>query len=265
MKVTIHEVQEGHNAHTALTADKATKDIFLADAHLVNPQDSAYQHLLEFLRSQRGQVRHLILLGDIFEFWVGYRHCVFTAYLPLLQLLQQLHSDGTKIIMVEGNHDFHVGPFFSDNLKSTIFCNDGCINLDGKRVYLTHGDTLAATRSYLLLRRFFRSSFAQLLIRLLPTDTTWKIAEVLGNASKRKRRNTAQQLYRLPSQAIIAQAQQQLSQGSDAFICGHFHQAWQQSIDNKPLLVVGNWGTTCHYATHENGVFSLHQFKPLDK
>ncbi len=247
--------------HTT-NALQATKDIFLADAHLENPQDPAYQHLLNFLRSQRGQIRHLVLLGDIFEFWVGYRHCVFSAYLPLLQLLQQLHSDGTKIIVVEGNHDFHVGPFFSDTLKSTIFCDDGCLNLDGKRVYLTHGDTLAATANYLRLRRFFRSSFAQLLIRLLPPDITWKIADILGKASKKRRQHQPQQQYSLPTQAISNLAQQQFAKGSDAFICAHFHQAWQERIADKPLLVVGNWGENYHYATHENGVFSLQQYLP---
>ncbi|MDY0189307.1 MAG: UDP-2,3-diacylglucosamine diphosphatase [Desulfuromonas sp.] len=244
------------------TAHTATKDIFIADSHLENPQDPRYQQLLNFLISQRGQIRHLVLLGDIFEFWVGYRHCVFSAYLPLLQLLQQLHSDGTKIIFVEGNHDFHVGPFFRDTLQSTIFCDAGYIDLDGQRVYLTHGDTLAATPNYLRLRRFFRSSFAQLLIRLLPPDTTWKIAEILGTASKKRRHKKPQRHYVLPTQEIIHQAQHQFTNGSDAFICAHFHQAWQESIAGKPLLVLGNWNNSYHYATHENGVFRLQQYQP---
>ncbi|MEA3465807.1 MAG: UDP-2,3-diacylglucosamine diphosphatase [Thermodesulfobacteriota bacterium] len=238
------------------------KDIFIADAHLTDPNDASYRHLIEFLSAQRGQIRHLILLGDIFEFWVGYRHCVFSAYLPLLQMLQQLHADGTQIVMVEGNHDFHMGPFFSDTLHSTIISDGDRLHLDNTCVYLCHGDTLAATPNYLRLRRFFRSAFARLLIRLLPADTTWKIAETLGNASRKHRQKQPQRNRTLPKQAISQQATLQFDQGCDAFICGHFHQPWHQQQQNKHLLVVGNWGATCHYAVHEHGRFSLEQYVP---
>lgn len=85
------------------------KDIFIADAHLKNPADENYVQLLEFLKQNSGNIRTLILLGDIFEFWVGYRHCVYSAYVPLLQQLNLLRLDGTSIIVVEGNHDFKIG------------------------------------------------------------------------------------------------------------------------------------------------------------
>ena len=238
------------------------KDLFIADAHLTDPNDPPYQHLLNFLTSQRGQVRNLVLLGDIFEFWVGYRHCVFSAYLPLLQVLQQLHADGTKIIMVEGNHDFHMGPYFSDTLQATIFPNDGQLQLDDSCVYLCHGDTVAATPSYLRLRRFFRSGFARLLIRVLPADTTWRISEILGHASRKRRQHQPQRRYTLPEQAINDYAEQRFANGCDVFICGHFHQTLHRQHDNKHVMVVGNWRETCHYAVHENGQFSLEQYLP---
>lgn len=238
------------------------KDLFIADAHLREPDAPAYRHLLEFLSSQRGQIRHLVLLGDIFEFWVGYRHCVFTAYLPLLQLLQQLQADGTKIIMVEGNHDFHMGPFFSESLQATILPDGGRIELDNQQLYLCHGDTLAATPNYLRLRRFFRSAFARLLIRILPPDTTWNIADLLGKASKGRRKNRPQRSYRLPEQAILDAAARQFDLGCTSFMCGHFHQSWHQQNGQHQVLVVGNWGTTCHYAVLEHGQFRLEQYQP---
>lgn len=238
------------------------KDIFIADAHLTDPNDASYRNLVNFLTAQCGQIRHLILLGDIFEFWVGYRHCVFSAYLPLLQTLQQLQAHGTQIVMVEGNHDFHMGPFFSEDLQSTIFPDDGCLKLDDLSVYLCHGDTIAPTANYLRLRRFFRSSFAKRLIRILPADTTWAISEILGKASRKRRASQPKRQYMLPEECIKQQASHQFKKGCDAFICGHFHQPYHQELDQHPVIIVGNWGQTCHYAVHENGQFSLEVYQP---
>ena len=247
------------------------KDIFIADAHLVDPDALPYRHLVTFLNSQIGQIDHLVLLGDIFEFWVGYKHCVFSAYLPLLTALQQLRQSGTKIVVVEGNHDFHMGPFFSNTLDATIIPDSDTIQLGDKQVFLCHGDTLTADTGYLYLRRFFRSKLAQILIRTLPTDTTWKIGDLLGRASRKRRLKQPPKQYILPTEQIINQAQFQFDQGCNVFMCGHFHQAWQHNIatnttksvpDTGQLFVLGNWGTTCHYGVHENGIFSLTQYQP---
>lgn len=248
--------------HSSAGIVRAMKDIFIADAHLTDPNDASYRHLVDFLTAQCGQIRHLILLGDIFEFWVGYRHCVFSAYLPLLQVLQQLQASGTQIVMVEGNHDFHMGPFFSETLKSTIFPDGGTLKLDELNVYLCHGDTVAATPNYLRLRRFFRSSFAKMLIRLLPADTTWGISEILGNASRKRRASQPKRQHTLPEAGIKQHASQRFKEGCEAFLCGHFHQAYHQQLDQHPVIVVGNWGQTCHYAVHENGQFSLEVYQP---
>ena len=54
------------------------KAIFLSDAHLRRPEDKNYQLLLDFLDRQK-DLDALFLLGDIFEFWIGYKHLAFTA------------------------------------------------------------------------------------------------------------------------------------------------------------------------------------------
>ncbi len=70
------------------------KDIFLADAHLLDPEDDNYLRLLTFLKNHRGSIRTLVLLGDIFEFWIGYRHTVFAPYIPLLEELRKQRETG---------------------------------------------------------------------------------------------------------------------------------------------------------------------------
>ena len=80
--------------------------VFLADAHLRNPGDANYQALLQFLGEQEGHTDLLGLLGDICEFLVGYPDSVFPAYRPLFDALRRLQQGGTRLVYVEGNHDF---------------------------------------------------------------------------------------------------------------------------------------------------------------
>jgi len=86
--------------------------IFLADAHLRKPGDHNYLMMLDFLDEQCGKTDILVLLGDIFEFWIG-KNSVITDYVPLIDALERLHQQGTKLVYVEGNHDFHLGPVFT--------------------------------------------------------------------------------------------------------------------------------------------------------
>jgi UDP-2,3-diacylglucosamine hydrolase len=72
------------------------RDVFIADAHLLDPADENYRRLLAFLDGLRGETRTLYLLGDIFEFWVGYRHVVFAPYVPLLEALRRLREGGRR-------------------------------------------------------------------------------------------------------------------------------------------------------------------------
>jgi len=103
--------------------------IFLADAHLYEPSDPNYQAMLAFLEEQCGKTDTLVLLGDIFEFWIG-KASVVDAYVPVIDALERMHQQGTKLVYVEGNHDFHLGPVFTDRLACQVLPEGGSIELD---------------------------------------------------------------------------------------------------------------------------------------
>ncbi|MRR35913.1 UDP-2,3-diacylglucosamine diphosphatase, partial [bacterium] len=95
--------------------------IFIADAHLRHEGDQNYRLLMEFLAGLRGAVDTLFILGDLFEFWIGYETVPFTHYLPILDRLKELAESGTEIVYLEGNHDFHMGPFFTETLGARVY------------------------------------------------------------------------------------------------------------------------------------------------
>jgi len=246
------------------------KDIFIADAHLKNPSDENYIQLLKFLKQNRSEIRTLILLGDIFEFWMGYRSCVYSAYLPLLHELHAQKLEGTEIVMVEGNHDFNVGHFFTETLGARVIPDGACISLGETRIWVEHGDLINPRRTYLWLRRLFRSRAARILNRIIHPDLLWEFATYLGKWSKKQRahQNNAtthnckktQTRSSIPREKIIAAAHRRLETGCDAVVCGHFHSSWQQLSAQPQITVVGEWGNLGTYAEHHAGIIKIYHF-----
>ena len=82
----------------------------------------------------------------------------FPHYLPVLDSLQKLVKSGVEIVYFEGNHDFHLGKFFSETLRATIYTNPAILDLDGKHVYVCHGDQInIQDYGYRLLRFLLHS------------------------------------------------------------------------------------------------------------
>ncbi len=236
------------------------KDLFLADAHLRDPADANYRLLLTFLEGQRGQIRTLYLLGDIFDFWVGYQHVVFAACVPLLETLRRLRESGTEIVYVEGNHDFHLGAYFRDVLGCRILPDGGAVELDGKKVFLAHGDLAnPADSRYRLLRRFLRSAPLKSLIQLVPPDWTWRIARWSSNRSSRRR---AERQLGQTEALLLAHARRRFAEGFTAMVIGHFHIPLQRTTEEGTLIALGDWIEQFSYAEWQDGAFALKSYPP---
>lgn len=234
------------------------RDVFIADAHLVDPSDANYRRMLDFLDGLRGNTRTLYLLGDIFEFWVGYRHVVFAPYVPLLEALRRLREAGTTIVCVEGNHDFHLGTYFTDILGCRVLPDGGEALIDGQRVWIGHGDLVnSRDRGYRLLRRVLRSWPMRALMALAPPDWTWTVARWASRQSQKGR--PAKELRWVPEAMLADHARQRFAEGYAAVVTGHFHAPLLQQVEGKTLVALGDWIGQYSYAAWEDGAFSLHR------
>ncbi len=229
--------------------------IFLADAHLCKPSDPNYQAMLAFLEEQCGKTDMLVLLGDIFEFWIG-KASVVAAYVPIIDVLERMHQQGTKLVYVEGNHDFHLGPVFIDRLACQVLPEGGSIELDGKKVFLAHGDLAnPADKSYRRLRAFLRSGLIRTLLRLAPNSLTMAIAT---RGSDKSRKNSGEKRSRWPAREILRPyAEAILAEGYQALVTGHYHHPFQEKLGDGEHIALGDWITQFSYAVYENHTFTL--------
>ena len=235
------------------------RDLFIADAHLRRPEDKNYRALLSFLENQSGQIRTLYLLGDIFEFWLGFSHTVYADHIPLLNRLTELHAQGTRIVYVEGNHDFNLGPFFKQTLDCTVYPDGGEVEIDGHRVFLAHGDLADPTdKGYRLLRSVFRSRIVRFLSRIVHPDAIWKFAAWASrNSTGKQRRRDLSDCRSI----LIPFANQLFGKGYEFVLTGHYHLPFVEQTGTGTLIALGDWIDQYSYAVYENGEFRLEQLE----
>ncbi len=238
------------------------KVVFIADAHLKGLDDPYQKSLCTFLDNMRN-VDKLVILGDLFEFWTGFNDVVYYHYLPVLTRLLTLGQKGTEIIYIEGNHDFFMGPFFTDILGARVHANPFELDLEGKRFYLGHGDTVDRNLKYAFWRALSRSFIFRTLYRVLTPSVIWKIAGFLSQKSR---------IYHERAISIEAHhrgfARERIREGFDGVMLAHTHIARlvEEEVSGikggrKGLyLNPGSWMDESTYIVYEDGKFSLERY-----
>jgi UDP-2,3-diacylglucosamine hydrolase len=239
------------------------RQVFIADAHLGKPGDFNYRTLLKFLEGLKGNTETLFILGDLFEFWIGYRNIPYTHYLPALAILKELRDKGTHIIYFEGNHDFHMGHFFENVLQAEIYPGPVILSINGKKVYLCHGDQILRNDyGYLAFRFLLHNPLTKILFPLVPYRLTSMIARLLSNQSLE---NHDERNRKLNYEAIVKDfASARFESGCNAVITAHFHYPFIDKIgtdkDERILISLGDWKTQFSYGEWIDGSLALKKY-----
>lgn len=240
------------------------RTVFIADAHLAAPTDTNYQLFISFLRELEGTVDSLYIMGDLFDFWVGFPSNPFRQYDPVIAALERLVASGCRLVYFEGNHDFHLGTVFSSHLQAEIHAEPTIKAIQGKRLYLCHGDQInSEDRGYRLLRALLRSSLVSASVRHFPPWLAEKIRQRLQKSSQAGYQvKTARWNYH---RIISSFAATLLQQGCDGMVTGHFHLALQEQLPHSTftILSLGDWLGQYTYGEMVEGQLTLKKYSPL--
>src|SRR5512135_1217088 len=126
---------------------EAKRLYFISDVHLgLGARDQERKkedRLLSFLKAILPSAEKLFIVGDLFDFWFEYRTVIPKGFHRTLSALQAFTERGIPVHYLAGNHDFWVGDFFASELGMTMHMDPFEVVIDGKRIYLHHGDGLA--------------------------------------------------------------------------------------------------------------------------
>jgi UDP-2,3-diacylglucosamine hydrolase len=218
------------------------RTIFLADAHLVAPTDRNYRLLLRFLRELEGNTEALFIMGDLFDFWLGFPSNPLRQFDELLAALQSLVQSGCRLEYFEGNHDFHLGAIFRQRLGAEVHTGPAVITLQGRRLFLCHGDQINRhDHGYRLLRMLLHNRLAAVLVNYVTPDVALRFRARLQRAS---RAGYQAKLQRWDYREIIRTfARSVREEGCDGLVTGHFHLAFCEQLDGSPfsILSLGDW------------------------
>lgn len=166
-------------------------------------------------------VRHLVVLGDLVDAWVGPAHAQLPAAQQLLSAFTRLGARGTRVHLVHGNRDFLLDEAFGAQHNLRVHPEQLVVQCGANRVLLVHGD-LECTRDhgYQRLRRVVRSRPVRGLARVLPLWIALPVARRLRRASVQAIASKLPEDKSIQPAAIASRAQVHAAQ---VVVCGHAH------------------------------------------
>jgi UDP-2,3-diacylglucosamine hydrolase len=235
--------------------------VFVSDLHFgaIYPEavPSREQHFCEFLQVLQGQVSHLFILGDLFEFWMEYAHYIPKDHFEVLAQIRFLAKCGVEIHYLSGNHDFNLGNFFNDKLGIQTHQRPLQINLQGKALYIYHGDgTAKSDRKYRIFKKIMLHPFSNWGFKLLHPDLGMTLAKFVGKKSHERPTNGLIDEYQEKGLSLVKE------KNVDIVMHGHTHMAFIKESEYGLYINTGNWITDMRYIEMEDGKCSLKTYVP---
>jgi UDP-2,3-diacylglucosamine hydrolase len=157
----------------------------IADLHLdVGPSGAEPRAFLELLARLRGRPR-LVILGDLFDAWIGPAQLELAAAQRVVAALRALVDSGTQLEIVHGNRDFLLEQRFEAASGARVHPHGFVAELDGgARTLFVHGDEFCTLdRGYQRLKRVLRSRPLLWAAPRLPRSLALGVARRLRKAS----------------------------------------------------------------------------------
>lgn len=230
---------------------------FISDAHLgIEPPGclpNREKRLVELLCSWKGTASHVVIVGDLFEFWFEYRDYVSKNHLALIRALAELVESGVSVHLFRGNHDFALGSFFEKSVGVHVH-DRAVLEIQGKRVYVAHGDgVIKSDWKYRLFRKILDCPVNRWLFRMFHPDFGMSLARFVGRNSRRLGENNV-----APVAEYLEWGKKVLrEENCDICVHGHHHLAGIWKVENGVVASPGEWIKKFTVLQLENGELSL--------
>jgi UDP-2,3-diacylglucosamine hydrolase len=210
----------------------------LADAHLGGPGGAAAPLVEQLLALPGAGCRHLVLLGDLFQVWIGDPRFDTTEVAAVTAALRELRERGVRLEYVEGNRDFFIGEGAYAALFDRV-ANETRFTSGGRRVLAVHGDGLNdRDRQYLFWRWLSKSAPVRLAVRAMPRA----LARRLVDRTERRLADTNfKHRVRIPEEAIRRWAATHLGRDCDLVLLGHFHEGRRWQLPGGEVWLLDAW------------------------
>lgn len=230
--------------------------VYLAsDVHLGATPPEQERAFTEWLEFAAARAAHIVVNGDLFDFWFEYRAGPTRGYEPMLALLREIVGSGVPVTLMGGNHDWWGGRYLTDEIGVEFLRSPVVREFAGFRTLLAHGDGLGrGDLGYKLLRPLLRSPVTEWSFGLLPPELGDRIAGRASRTGHRWGPPNARQLGRARALEEWAVGELARSPDLDLIVLGHAHVP--SSVEVEPgrwYVNAGDWVYRSTYLVLEEG------------
>ncbi len=198
--------------------------VVVSDAHLGHAPEPAASAFHRFLDVVPDLGSHLVVNGDLFDFWFEYGAVIPRHAFPTLSALDRVRRRGVRITVTGGNHDRWGGEFWRQQLGAEFHRGGVTVPLAGWRTFLAHGDGLA--ERHLMARamhRVTRWPVTAALFRWLHPDLGFRLVDLMSRTLADQTRDPAALDRAAASQEDFARAYLEAHADVDLVVLGHTH------------------------------------------
>lgn len=210
----------------------------IGDSHLGVASREAESSLLAFLRPLPQRTRSLVIMGDLFDFWFGWRHVMPRAGFRVLAALADLTDAGVDLLWIAGNHDCWGGDVLRAETGARYTLEPWQDRIGAWSTLLQHGDGLRAVEDapYRRLRRVLRNPLAIRAFRWLHPDVATRVALASSDTSRHRQAGDEGRGLR-----HVAASSLTLANGPDLVIHGHSHLPTLERLGRGWYANAGAW------------------------
>ena len=229
---------------------------FASDVHLRLDRPERGRRFAGFV-DRLGADDRLVIVGDLADFWFASRQSRGDIRgCEGLRSLADFRERGGDLVLLPGNHDTWLGPFYERTLGVPF--RAGAIDLDegGLRIHATHGHLIGARPPWkgVMESRAFLRAFAA-----LPSFVARGLETSL-DASNDAGREAIDRKY----VALFREHAAGLAPVADLVIFGHVHTPQDLAESPPRLIVLGGWHHRSSYARVEGGRAELVEVRDED-
>ena len=223
--------------------------LFVSDLHLSDDTpdiEAAFTGLLK----KESPLDSLVMLGDVFEAWVGDDDDSPLAD-RVKSVLRALAESGTEILFTRGNRDFMLGEQFASDIGGTLLPDQTVLDVAGHTTLVLHGDILCTDDvDYQQFRQLVHSPEWQTEMMAKSLDERRDLARQLRSMSIDAASNKPEDIMDVNQEAVSAAMR---DADVSLMVHGHTHRPDRHQRATGERIVLGDWTAQAGWLLRERG------------
>ncbi|MDP2959282.1 MAG: UDP-2,3-diacylglucosamine diphosphatase [Longimicrobiales bacterium] len=232
------------------------KPVYLAsDVHLGAAPPRNEAAFLAWLRHTADVASHVVINGDLFDFWFEYRRGIPQGHEEVLAVLRELVGSGLPVTLMGGNHDWWGGRYLREVIGVEFLQEPVVRTYAGRITFLAHGDGLGdGDLRYRALKLVLRGGATRHAFGLLGPGLGGRVAGRVSRTRERWGEPTRDDRTRAEVLAAWAREKLATTPELDLVVLGHTHLPSLAEVEvGRWYLNAGDWVRHNSYAVLATG------------